>query len=84
MEEPGEEIPVWDGHKGRKRGMTWCNDSDDERAIQIISPSCEDKTVIDAKADEILRTLTCPSCGHHIELQDQVPFPIFCLFIYFN
>ncbi|KAJ9690532.1 hypothetical protein PVL29_012933 [Vitis rotundifolia] len=71
VEEPGEEIPVWDGHRGSTTGMTWCNDSDDERAIQIISTSCEDKSVIDAKADDILRTLTCPSCGHQIEFQDQ-------------
>lgn len=74
VEEPGEEIPVWDGHRGSTTGMTWCNDSDDERAIQIISTSCEDKSVIDAKADDILRTLTCPSCGHQIEFQDQVFF----------
>ncbi|KAL6991118.1 hypothetical protein U1Q18_009237 [Sarracenia purpurea var. burkii] len=40
--------------------MTWCNEFRDERAIQII-PSNSNET----------RIITCPSCGHNIELQDQ-------------
>ncbi|XP_052200867.1 NAC domain-containing protein 73-like [Diospyros lotus] len=51
--------------------MRWCNDSDDQRAIQIISPSSgETRTLIDAKPDQT-RFITCPSCGHNIELHDQ-------------
>lgn len=41
--------------------MAWCNESpSDERAI----------VTIDSKIERI-RTLTCPSCSHSIELQDQ-------------
>ncbi|KAK9267224.1 hypothetical protein L1049_009645 [Liquidambar formosana] len=53
--------------------MTWSDEpcDDDERAvIQITSHSSKDKSVIDAEADDI-QTITCPSCGHHIELHDQ-------------
>ncbi|KAG7962385.1 hypothetical protein I3843_09G064200 [Carya illinoinensis] len=50
--------------------MTWCNDSDDERALQIISSTPKETSVLDPKPDE-LRTITCPSCGHNIEFQDQ-------------
>ncbi|XP_041026147.1 NAC domain-containing protein 73-like [Juglans microcarpa x Juglans regia] len=50
--------------------MTWCNDSDDERALQIISSTPKETSVLDPKTDE-LRTITCPSCGHDIEFQDQ-------------
>ncbi|XP_048327747.2 NAC domain-containing protein 73 [Ziziphus jujuba] len=52
--------------------MTWCNDSDDERAIQIITTTSNDAsvTISQTKNDEF-RTVTCPSCGHHIEFQDQ-------------
>nr|ALC79040.1 NAC transcription factors 63 [Manihot esculenta] len=51
--------------------MTWCNNNSvDERAIQLITANPKENTVIDTKIDE-LRTLTCPSCGHNIQLQDQ-------------
>ncbi|KAF2303265.1 hypothetical protein GH714_016164 [Hevea brasiliensis] len=51
--------------------MTWCNNNSvDERAIHLITASPKETTVIDPKIDEF-RTLTCPSCGHNIELQDQ-------------
>ncbi|EXC30560.1 NAC domain-containing protein 8 [Morus notabilis] len=62
----------------------WCNESDEERAInQLISPNdatvsrslsinTTTKTITSTTtcADE-LRTITCPSCGHHIQFQDQ-------------
>ncbi|XP_062162945.1 NAC domain-containing protein 73-like [Alnus glutinosa] len=51
--------------------MTWCNDSDDERGLHIITPTPkENSDLIAARTDEI-RTITCPSCGHNIEFQDQ-------------
>ncbi|KAG6618257.1 hypothetical protein I3842_Q116600 [Carya illinoinensis] len=52
--------------------MTWCNDSDDERALQIITSTTpqESSVDLDTKTDEV-RTITCPSCGHDIEFQDQ-------------
>uniref|UniRef100_A0A5B6YJU4 Putative NAC domain-containing protein 8 isoform X1 n=1 Tax=Davidia involucrata TaxID=16924 RepID=A0A5B6YJU4_DAVIN len=50
--------------------MRWCHDSNDERAIQIISPSSKENSVVHSKFHEI-PTITCPSCGHNIELQDQ-------------
>ncbi|GMN50722.1 hypothetical protein TIFTF001_019886 [Ficus carica] len=59
--------------------MTWCNDqSDDERAIHhLISNDHDHNTSLSVtmttpttSADEV-RTITCPSCGHHIQLQDQ-------------
>lgn len=65
--------------------MTWCNDqSDDERAIHHLISNDHDhntslsvtKTTPTTSADEF-RTITCPSCGHHIQLQDQVFFFFF-------
>ncbi|XAR59188.1 hypothetical protein NMG60_11014889 [Bertholletia excelsa] len=50
--------------------MTWCNDSTDERPIQIFSPSSKEIRVFDGQANSN-GTITCPSCGHNIELQDQ-------------
>lgn len=50
--------------------MTWCNDSDDERALQIIAPPPRENSDLTTRTDEI-RTMTCPSCGHNIEFQDQ-------------
>lgn len=52
-----------DGHKKKKAReiMTWCNESEEEErsAIQI------------ANTPEEIRTITCPSCGHTIQYQDQ-------------
>ncbi|CAL5346090.1 unnamed protein product [Camellia sinensis] len=66
VEGTGERNSVWDGHKSKTREiMTWCNDS------QIISTtSSKENLAIDAKTDENT-IITCPSCGHNIELQDQ-------------
>ncbi|KAI4296814.1 hypothetical protein L6164_036737 [Bauhinia variegata] len=54
--------------------MTWCNDSDEERAIEITTPTATPRAsntaLNDPKATEI-RTITCPSCGHNIEFQEQ-------------
>ncbi|KAK4271633.1 hypothetical protein QN277_020296 [Acacia crassicarpa] len=41
--------------------MTWCNESQDEEGIQLSNP----------KTSEQNRTITCPSCGHTLEFQDQ-------------
>lgn len=67
-------IELWYETQNRSnREMTWCNDPDDERAIQIITTTSNDAsvTISETKNDEY-RTVTCPSCGHHIEFQDQV------------
>lgn len=42
--------------------MTWCNDSDDDRAVQLVTVAGKET------ADEI-STMTCPSCGHSIPYQ---------------
>ena len=51
--------------------MTWCNDSDEERGIQLLAPTITPATNNNTKQTEN-RTITCPSCGHNIEFQDQV------------
>ncbi|XP_050287104.1 NAC domain-containing protein 73-like isoform X1 [Quercus robur] len=53
--------------------MTWCNDSDDDRALQIVTATSKENTnVLDPpKTDDIRYTITCPSCGQDIEFQDQ-------------
>jgi len=55
--------------------MTWCNDSDEERGIELLAPTLTPTTnntlLTDTKPSEN-RTITCPSCGHNIEFQDQV------------
>lgn len=70
MEEAGKENPVWDGHKRKAKDMTWCNDLNERAHLQIIS-SPQENSVINSKTDDV-KTLTCPSCGHTIQLQDQV------------
>ncbi|XP_057420984.1 NAC domain-containing protein 73-like [Lotus japonicus] len=51
-----------------KEIMTWHSDSDpEERGIELITPTI---VVNDTKPSQI-RTITCPSCGTNIELQDQ-------------
>ncbi|KAI4306437.1 hypothetical protein L6164_029714 [Bauhinia variegata] len=54
--------------------MTWCNDSDEERAIEIITPTATPRAsstaLNDPKINQI-RTITCPSCGHNIQCQEQ-------------
>lgn len=53
--------------------MKWSSESNDQRVIQIVSSSSshssKENIVIESKIDEI-RTVTCPSCGHNIQLQD--------------
>ncbi|KAM7500757.1 hypothetical protein LguiA_025171 [Lonicera macranthoides] len=53
--------------------MKWSGESNDQRVIQIVSSSSshssKENIVIESKIDEI-RTVTCPSCGHNIQLQD--------------
>jgi hypothetical protein len=67
------------GHESKAKDMTWCNDSDDERALHIIAPTPKENSNLTERTDEI-RTITCPSCGHNIEFQDQV---INFFYIYF-
>ncbi len=82
MEETSGKIEFWDGHESKTKEMTWCNDSDDDRALQIITPTPkENSNVLDPKTDEI-RTITCPSCGHDIDFQDQVKYFNFCLCLF--
>nr|QSD99898.1 NAC family transcription factor [Melilotus albus] len=59
--------------------MKWCNDSDDQdRGIELITSTViprtsNESTLVnddDTKPTQV-RTLTCPSCGHNIEFQDQ-------------
>ncbi|XP_022861040.1 NAC domain-containing protein 73-like [Olea europaea var. sylvestris] len=49
--------------------MTWCNDLNERAHLQIIS-SPQENSVVNSKIDDV-KTLTCPSCGHTIQLQDQ-------------
>ncbi|TKY71757.1 NAC domain-containing protein 73 [Spatholobus suberectus] len=54
--------------------MTWCNDSDEERGIESITPTITITSSTDAtdiKLTEEIRAITCPSCGHNIEFKDQ-------------
>ncbi|KAJ8556195.1 hypothetical protein K7X08_022953 [Anisodus acutangulus] len=53
--------------------MTWCNESNDQKSLQIIKVPSEEKSVIITSKliDHQVRTITCPSCGHIIEFQDQ-------------
>jgi hypothetical protein len=74
-------IQFWDGHESKAEDMTWCNDSDDERALHIIAPTPKENSNLTERTDEI-RTITCPSCGHNIEFQDQVINFYFYLFLY--
>ncbi|XP_028101430.1 NAC domain-containing protein 73-like [Camellia sinensis] len=71
VEEIGERNHLWGGRKSKTREMTWHNDSEDESAIQIVSPSPQQNRVIDAEEAGEVRFITCPSCGHNIELQDR-------------
>ena len=71
VEELTRRSGVWNDRqrkKGRDQIMTWCNDSDDERAIQIIGAPPPNNP----NNPNEFRNITCPSCGHHIEFQDQV------------
>ncbi|KAL2473657.1 NAC domain-containing protein 73-like [Forsythia ovata] len=60
-----EETPIWDGHKSKRREMTWCNDLNERTQLQSISSPQENSLINSVK------TITCPSCGHTIQLQDQ-------------
>ncbi|XWS19645.1 hypothetical protein CRYUN_Cryun31cG0033500 [Craigia yunnanensis] len=59
--------------------MTWCNNPDDDRALQLVTAATNKEpsvtfaataTVSDSKIHEI-QTIICPSCGHNIPYQDQ-------------
>ncbi|KAG6756064.1 hypothetical protein POTOM_039483 [Populus tomentosa] len=51
--------------------MTWCsNNSVYERAIQLATSSSKEDAFVEAETNEI-RRITCPSCGHNFEFQDQ-------------
>ena len=87
MEETRGKIEFWDGHESKNKEMTWCNDSDDDRALQIITATSKENTnVLDPpKTDDIRNTITCPSCGQDIEFQDQVHiFIILYSFFFFG
>lgn len=52
--------------------MTWCNNSDPEgKAIQIVAGDASRGNCIIDPQGSAVRTVTCPSCGHNIELLDQ-------------
>lgn len=87
LEEIEEKFELWDETQSKSREiMTWCNESDEERAnIHIITPTSNDaatttlvnNTETSTAADQprsTITTITCPSCGQHIEFQDQVIF----------
>ena len=85
MEETRGKIEFWDGNESKNKEMTWCNDSDDDRALQIITATSKENTnVLDPpKTDYIRNTITCPSCGQEIEFQDQVHIFIILYFFFF-
>lgn len=68
-------IPNWDGRMQQSKSreiMSWCND---QTSLSIVSSSSNENAIIESKKpddddDEIL-SVTCPSCGHNIPLQDQ-------------
>uniref|UniRef100_A0A6M2F4V6 NAC domain-containing protein n=1 Tax=Populus davidiana TaxID=266767 RepID=A0A6M2F4V6_9ROSI len=52
--------------------MTWCNNnSEDERVIQLVTSNPKEDTFDVAAKTEEIRRITCPSCGHNFEIQDQ-------------
>ncbi|KAJ6724960.1 putative proteinC DOMAIN-CONTAINING PROTEIN 73 [Salix viminalis] len=52
--------------------MTWCSsNSVYERALQLVTSSSKEDAFVEAETDEI-RRISCPSCGHNFEVQDQV------------
>lgn len=79
MEETRGKIPLWDGNKIKNIEMTWCNNnSEDERVIQLVTSNPKEDTFVAAKTEEI-RRITCPSCGHNFEIQDQVYYTLCCV-----
>ena len=54
--------------------MTWCNDPDEERGNELTTPTTitPRPNNTDIKPNQEIRSITCPSCGHNIEFQDQV------------
>lgn len=84
MEEGRGEIANWDGNKKKSREMRWCNNKkidsseDDEGAAaanaidQLTTSSATNSTSAVRSTDYEIRTITCPSCGHIIQFQDQV------------
>ncbi|XWS12594.1 hypothetical protein CRYUN_Cryun37aG0103500 [Craigia yunnanensis] len=57
--------------------MTWCNNPDDDRALQLVTAAATEEPAVaataavsDSKIQEI-RIIICPSCGHNIPYQDQ-------------
>lgn len=88
VEEIGGRIQLWDEPQSKTREMTWCNDSNDEGAIRIITPIPKDATTVTVtdsgtKSDEF-HTIICPSCGHQIEFQDQVFFLLIYIMYYLS
>lgn len=83
MEEGRGEIANWDGNKKKSREMRWCNNKkidsseDDEGAAaanaidQLTTSSATNSTSAVRSTDDEIRTITCPSCGHIIQFQDQ-------------
>lgn len=68
--------------------MRWCNtDSDhEERENELITPSITpklDNNKTDVTDHDEIQTIKCPSCGHNIEIKDQVLIQIFFLFFLF-
>lgn len=52
--------------------MTWCNDCDEDRVIESITPTMTTITPnTDIKLTEEIQTTACPSCGHNIQFKDQ-------------
>ncbi|XAR66509.1 hypothetical protein NMG60_11012777 [Bertholletia excelsa] len=52
--------------------MTWHNDTEEaRRAIQTVPCSSSSENPLTCARAGEKRTITCPSCGHTIELQDQ-------------
>lgn len=72
MEETRGKIPLWYGNKRKNIEMTWCNsNSEDERVIQLVTSNPKEDTFDVAAKTEEIRRITCPSCGHNFEIQDQ-------------
>ncbi|KAE9597199.1 hypothetical protein Lal_00007931 [Lupinus albus] len=55
--------------------MSWCNELDEERDIKLMAPTIIPRNSNNSVANDTkptqITTITCPSCGYNIELQDQ-------------
>ena len=68
-----------------KNKMTWCNDSDENRVIESITPRITiTPNTDDKKLTQEIRTTACPSCGHNIAFKDKVLIILSVNILFYN